>query len=98
MSATERGSGAQHPPAVEEFADFDEPVGPSLLTRVNPKVLAWLGLAIGVVIAVALMLSAGHQNYQSCVEAVSAKYGPDTAPLTRLARLNDVKKCSHSPF
>jgi hypothetical protein len=61
-------------------------------------VLAWIGLGLAAIIALALMLSAGQQNYQSCVQGVTAKYGSQSDPLARLTRLTEVKKCSRSPF
>jgi hypothetical protein len=84
-----------HDEYAEEWHAEHERGAPRLRTT---PVAVWLALVLGIAIAVALFANAGANNYQGCVEAVTAKYGGATDSLTRLGRNDALSHCSHSPF
>lgn len=76
----------------------DQPAPEPKPGRKREPIAAWIGLALGVIVALALLWSAGEQSYQSCLAAVDAKYGNSTDKLSLLARRREVETCSRSPF
>jgi hypothetical protein len=59
-------------------------------------------LIVAIILAVlctyALLRIAGEQRYQSCLQALDTRSGGGTDPLSRLVRVQGVRRCSNSPF
>jgi hypothetical protein len=102
----------EHPPAGgDEEERTEEPIGDSSEGQAEEagsgsvfaeRARALWPLIVAIILAVlctyALLRIAGEQRYQSCLQALDTRSGGGTDALSRLVRVQGVKRCSNSPF